>query len=110
MSEPPAIRRWPSPRETARLLGLETELGDELVPLLEAEPAGLSASELALRVRRRDVAVRDALARDRRFVRTGRGPSTRWRLAANPWEEMGGGIERFPDHRAVRNARGAENV
>ena len=89
-----ALERWVSPREAAKLLGLESGLGDELLPILEAEPRGLSASALATIVHRRGVTVREALAADRRFVRVGRGPGTPWRVRKAAGDAIGRGTER----------------
>ena len=98
MSEP-TLERWVSPKEAARLLGLESELGDELAVILEAEPGGLSCAELARRLHRRKADVLDALQTDRRFKRTGRGRGCRFRRRYDSWEPIGTGTQREPGDR-----------
>jgi hypothetical protein len=93
----PRFERWPSARESARLLGLESGLGDLLADVLDAEAGGLSCVALARRVHRRKSDALAVLQRDRRFARTGGGRGARWHRRHGPWEQRGTTAERERD-------------
>ena len=69
-------------------------LADDLAVILAEEATGLSCDALARRLRRRKSDVLAVLRSDPRFVRSGAGRGSRWRIAPHDgrrgaWERLG---------------------
>jgi hypothetical protein len=68
----------------------DSALADDVAALLDAHPEGLSGSAVAVALRRRKLDVLDVLDAPR-FVKVGRGPSSRWHNAGGTgWEPIHG--------------------
>jgi len=82
------------PRGRARRWASPSPLADDLAAILADEAAGVSCDALARRLRRRKADVLACLRGDPRFVRSGAGRGSRWRLAPHDsrlgaWEQLG---------------------